>query len=75
MKGQAKVHVAEPLSAEEIRMTYQALTDELTYRSYRFNRLNAPEVEPIRWAAIFSGWRLLEERFCAEMALESAGAA
>lgn len=39
------------------------VVDELTYRSYAFNRQNFPEVLPERWATIFPNASEMEERF------------
>lgn len=35
---------------------------ELTYRSYRANRLRSPWIVPARWAAIFPEWWRYEKR-------------
>ena len=40
--------------------------DELTYRSYAFNRRQFPKVSPERWRTIFPDQQTLEERFCRE---------
>ena len=37
--------------------------DELMFRSYAHNRIMFPEVEPERWAVIFSNVPEMEERF------------
>lgn len=37
--------------------------DELTYRSYAFNRQQFPKTAPERWARIFPNQSALEERF------------
>lgn len=43
--------------------------DELTYRSYRANRLMEPDVRPERWGVIFPNVARLEQRFQAEEAI------
>lgn len=40
--------------------------DELTYRSYRANRLMEPAIQPERWATIYPNVAKLEQRFQAE---------
>lgn len=40
--------------------------DELTYRSYRANRLMDPTIQPERWAKAYPNVAKLEQRFQAE---------
>jgi hypothetical protein len=40
-----------------------AMVDDLTYCSYRANRLRSPEVTPERWALIYHTVYEMEERF------------
>jgi len=41
----------------------QAIIDELTYHSYRFNRLYAPRITPQEWATIYQNAERMEQRF------------
>jgi hypothetical protein len=48
------------------------LVSELTYQNYRFNREQAPEVSPERWANVFGSQAAeLEERYQAECLTEA----
>lgn len=40
--------------------------DELTYRSYAFNRREFPQTAPERWKTVFPAQEALERRFLAE---------
>lgn len=46
-------------------MSADQVCDELTYRNYKYNRLNTPETEPQRWAAIYGSERvtIMERRY------------
>lgn len=46
--------------------TPEELLSELTYRSYRAQRLNSPFVPPVSWAAIFPDWEALEAKYQSE---------
>lgn len=46
--------------------TPQQFVDELTYGSYRFNRITYPEHTPQSWHGIFPMWEQLEQRLMAE---------
>jgi hypothetical protein len=46
--------------------TERIVIDHLTYASYRWQRINSPEVSPERWGLIFRDWRALEARYQAE---------
>ena len=50
--------------------TIDDVLDELTYRSYREQRLTAPHVAPERWARVYEGVDVaaLEARFQRERA-------
>jgi hypothetical protein len=39
------------------------LVDDLTYASYKFNRLNCPDITPESWAKIFRNADIYEARF------------
>jgi hypothetical protein len=40
--------------------TIPQIIDYLTYCSYRFNRLNSPDISPERWSKIFSNVEAME---------------
>ena len=44
--------------------------DELMYASYRFNRLNSPDITPERWATVFDNAAAYENAFQTEKAIE-----
>lgn len=44
-------------------MTYGELIDELTYRSYAYNRLRSPDISPERWSKIYGDTKLMEIKF------------
>ena len=47
------------------QMNPRQLSDELTYRNYKYNRLNAPDTTPQQWASIYGSERvqMMERRF------------
>ena len=48
----------------------QNTIDELLYASYKFNRLNAPQITPAQWATIYKNAAELENMFQTERAIE-----
>jgi len=47
--------------------TFKELIDELTYRSYSYNRLRSPEIPAEHWRKVFSNADNMEKRFKAEV--------
>ena len=45
--------------------------EDITYQSYKYNRLNSPTVSPERWETIYRNAAELEVRFQTERAKES----
>lgn len=53
--------------------TIRDLCNELSYRSYRAQRLQCPARQPQDWRVIFPQWRIHEARFQLESACEQVG--
>lgn len=51
---------------ESLPVPISAVLDELTYSSYRTQRLTAPHISPERWGLIFKDWKALEARYQGE---------
>lgn len=47
-------------------MSVATILDELTYRSYAYNRDIAPDIAPERWARLFADAEALERRYQSE---------
>lgn len=52
--------------------TPEQVVDELTYRSYAHNRNLHPDIEPEKWAVIFSNAAELEKRYIASLGAKGA---
>ena len=45
------------------------IVDDMTYASYKFNRLNRPDISPEKWATIFRDGATLEKWYQKELQL------
>lgn len=46
-----------------VRLVHSAVCDELTYRTYRANRLRRPDIAPERWCLVFDDAERFEARY------------
>jgi hypothetical protein len=53
----------------EIMPIETKIVDDFTYASYKFNRLNRPDISPEKWATIFRDGATLEKWFNKEQLL------
>lgn len=44
-----------------------SIVDELTYRNYRWNRLQNPDITPEQWSTILNNVEVMELRFQSEV--------
>jgi hypothetical protein len=49
--------------------TETKIVDDFTYASYKYNRLNRPDISPEQWATIFRDGATLEKWFQKEQLL------
>lgn len=46
------------------------IVDDMTYASYKFNRLNRPDISPEKWATIYRDGAVLEKWYQKEQILK-----
>jgi len=52
---------------------FTELIDELTYRSYSYNRKRSPEIPADKWRKVFSNADEMEKRFQVELLVNQEG--